>query len=264
MKSIGSVAVAIALVLAASVPSGLYADEGPTAAQIEGNRIAAELGEQIWLHDQAAWHGTDALFAAIKPEDHPELRGYLTEAGKDGAIDLIFYAERDGRSYEFARYVVKDSKVIGGAINARILEIPLSPMLERKLAARNVALAAVGKERRPLCTNAHPNTVVLDPDANGIIPVYILSAQTATDTYPLGGHYLYRVDASGNIVSDRQFMKTCLNMPTGSEQVNGEVPISFFVTHILDDHPTEIHHFVKRYSDLPLQVSAGDQMWEIE
>lgn len=103
---------ALAICLA---PPLLARSDDVSAELAEFNRMAAELGQRIYLHDQAAWHGTDALFASIDAKDHPELRGYVTEERNDGTVDLIFYAEVNGGHYEFARYQVASSQVVAGA-----------------------------------------------------------------------------------------------------------------------------------------------------
>lgn len=136
-------------------------------------------------------------------------------------------------------------------------------MLERKVAARNEAISLAQQAEIGLCTKASPNFVVLEPDSDDAISVYLLSAQTDSASYPLGGHYLYRVDRSGKVVSDRKFMNTCMDIPTAARAAEGN-PVGFVVTHILDNHLTEIHHFVAHYTDLALTVSAGGNIWTID
>ena len=247
----------------------LSAEEDEPKKEVGGELQAADqrasvLGEKIWLHDQAAWHGTDALFEVISPVDHPELRGYLTEEAADGRVDLIFYAELDGRNFEFARITVDGSVVVAGGRHESPTDHPLSPELEAKVSAREVAIEQATKDRVSLCSRANPNLVVLDRDADGITSVYLLSAPTSMERYPLGGHYLYRIGPEGEVVSQRGFMKTCLDVPMAGAASGDKVPVAFAVTHILDDHPTEIHYFVQRYVDMTLMVMAGGHTWSVD
>lgn len=239
-------------------------EEGISAEVKAADERAAAVGKQIWLNDQAAWHGTGALLASVSLEDHPELRGYLTEGNPEGGIDLVFYAELSDSNFEFARFTVDGSVVVAGGKHGNPKDHPLSPDLEAKVAAREAAIAHAIDERISLCTNADPNLVVLDPDSEGIISVYLLSAPTDPESYPLGGHYLYRLGPDGALISRREFMKTCLNVPMAAASSGDSVPVAFAVTHILDDHPTEIHYFVQRYAEMTLMVMAGGETWSVE
>ena len=251
----------VAWLVATAIP--LHAKD-PTSEQLAADQHAAQLGKRIYLHDQAAWHGTDALFELIEAKDHPELRGYLTEERPDGLVDIIFYAEYDGALYEFSRHTVDGSKVVGGAVNAEPRDYPLSPLLTRQVAARDAALSRAQAEKVGLCTDASPNFVVLPPDADDLVSVYLLSAQVENEKYPLGGHYLYRVDSTGKVVSSRNFMNSCMQVPVaGGEVGTGNKLVGFVVSHILDDHPTEIHYFVARYTRLPISVSTDGYVWKV-
>ena len=82
----------------------------------EANSWAEARGEEMYLHDQAAWHGTDALREEIDLADHPELRGYVVDSLENGNLALVFFAEDDEGLYEFARYEVDGSQVIAGGV----------------------------------------------------------------------------------------------------------------------------------------------------
>ena len=245
------------------LPEGVGVVEQATPEQEAANRRASELGLKIYLHDQAAWHGTDWVRARIDFADHPEIKGYVTEQLGSGNIGLIYYAEFDGALYEFARLETAGGSVISGAILETPLDHPLSRDLQRQVAARQAALEQGAKEGLQLCTGGAVNTVLLPPNEADEIPVYLLSAPVEPGRFPLGGHYLFNVDAGGSVVSGRAFMHSCTDVPVINRHViNG--PENFTTAHLLDDHPNEILHYAARNMNLPLVIGTGNVLWTLD
>ena len=234
----------------------------PSAEQISANEAAKALGMQIYRHDQAAWHGSDALAGEIKFEDHPEIRDYLTEELPDNRIALIYYAEKDGANYEFARMEVEGTAVSNGVIHPDMTQHPLSPTLERQAKARQAALEQGMKEKLTLCTGGSANIVSLPADESGQIAVYITSSQEFPYQFPLGGHYLLTVNSENTVVSGRAFMPGCFDVPIINEHIQDR-PDNYSFAHVLDEQPNEMHYFVAQNVNLPLSITAGNVLWTV-
>ncbi len=236
----------------------------PATAQVDGSapmqaamEKAAELGHRMYLYDQAAWHGSDALAEDINMTADHGLRGYVVEQLDNGNLSTLFYAEDEDGLYEFARYEVNGSKVVGGGKLPSEVRIALSPKLIRMASARQHAIDEAVRQEWGLCTPSQPNFIIFPPDADDLVTVYIISSTTDAAMVPFGGHYRVRLDREGMVVSSRAFTNSCLNMRLVDEDGNRSVGIA--VTHLLDPHPTEIHFFQSYYARAAVVVAiAGD------
>lgn len=263
--------IALALVFAGSalLTPALAAPppEGASAEQIAADRKAMERGKELYAHDQAAWHGSDALRALVDLADHPEVQGYLTVPQADGTISLVFYAENaqdaDAVPYEFAHFVVAGSKILSGGLiesdEARPLSDAMVHMADARLAALNFAIT----QQIPLCGSGPPNVVILPATDAGTIPVYLLSAPNRPGRYPLGGHYLIEIGPDNTPANGRAFSSDCLDGPI-MPAARDIGPEFFNVTHMLDDHPTEIHYFAHLNMEVPLIIVAQNSIWNID
>jgi hypothetical protein len=133
--------------------------------------------------------------------------------------------------------------------------------------ARRAAFEELGKKDFGLCANSSPNTVVLPPDADGSITVYILTPPTSNDSYPMGGHYRIEVASDGTVRSSRRFMNTCFDAQFGQDGhapagTSGR-PEAIVLTHLLDPQPTEIHVFASYYVPVMLMIMTTENraMW---
>jgi hypothetical protein len=246
-----------------SSPAIAAPPEGASEEQVAGNAKAKRLGEQLFRHDQAAWHASDVLFAQIKAEDFPELRSYLSEELDNGNIGLVFYSESDSKFFEFARYEMDGGKLISGGRHEDPAKHPLSEGLLRQLAARTTALDEGVRLKLAMCSSAAANVVSLPPDEADQIGVYILSSPVVPGRFPLGGHYRFTIGADGKPVSGRSFENSCLDAPRMERYVHN-APENFPFVHVLDSHPTEIHHYAARSMNLALQVTAAEVTWDID
>lgn len=254
---------AIWAALAWSPPLLANTPEGVSAEQIAANAAAMQVGEQIFRHDQAAWHASDVLFAQIRAEDYPELRSFVTEELDNGNIGLVFYSELDGDFAEFARYEMDAGKLVSGGRHEDPADHPLSDGLKRQVQARVAAMEEGVRQQLPLCSAGPANIVSLPPDKNDQIAVYILSPPLVPGRFPLGGHYRFMVGADGKLVSGRMFEDSCLDAPRMDRYMQG-APDNFPFVHMLDPQPTEIHHYAARNMRLPLEVTAGGTAWDID
>jgi hypothetical protein len=209
-----------------------------TAANVE----AMEIGKQLYLHDQAAWHGTDALAEKVDILAESELRGYLVDPLDNGNLGLVFFGEDDEGHYEFARYEVVGSKVVGGGLRDEAGRIALFPLLERMVAARSAAIDEFQKRDWGFRTDSSANFTGLPPDKAGVIKTYLLTSTKEANTYPFDGHYRIDIGPDGKVAAARKFTNSCLNMGAG-KNAEGLLPVALGILHILDDHPTELHYF---------------------
>lgn len=262
----------LALALAATlIGSGgqAWAQEDRSGATPTSHQAAVahaeQRGQMMWLYDQAAWYATDALLGDVKPHRITNPRGYLVlPRPADAMLDAVFIVERNGELREFARYTVDGSKVVSGGVVSG--ELPaLSQLAHKMFAARNAGIETMRKQNYRLCSRSMPNTLVLPPDGDGNIDVYLLTSTIDAGQYPMGGHFKASVDASGKVVGTRRFTNACLDLPTG---VGGgdEEQLWTGVIYLLGDTPSEIHVFVARHLSGPLAVTttSNTEQWLIK
>jgi hypothetical protein len=231
------------------------------AAQVERATSAKARGALLWDYDQAAWHGTDRFQVDFKDGYPQGTRGYIVEPADSGGYDSIFYAERDGRLVAVARYRWSSgSTVTGGPVTSD--NSALSTKLEQMIRARQIALDSASDIKDLVyCSKSLPNTIVLPPEADGTVSVYLLSPTNDATVYPLGGHSRIDVSAAGKVVASRPFMKSCF--PVTWKEENGQKPEAFFATHVLDAQPNEIDFFVSRNIPIVMMIGAGGWIWPI-
>lgn len=259
---------ALAAPLAAAPLLAQDAASTPHQAEVQAAQL---LGAQLYAYDQVAWHGTDAFMADVQREglDTSWLRGFLVLPDAAGALWMVFYGDREGVLVEAARYRVEGAEVKEGGLLEGAAQVPLSATAQTMARLRQESFAEMGRQQYGLCARANPNTVVLPPDANGAIAVYVLTAPTTNENYPLGGHYRFTYGADGALLSHRRFLNSCfavpLQMPDGGAP-EGSRPVGIFVSHLLDEYPTEIHFFVSHNVPLDLMVGTlnSDTMWNLQ
>ena len=226
---------------------------------------AGRIGALMYQYDQAAWHATDRMLPGLTPEITPLMRGYIVVPGENGALHTIFYGEVAGQLVEMARYAIRDGQVISGGWVQERPALSLASL--RLINARNIALEHARTEQFGLCASESPNMVVLPPDEQDVISVYILTPPVEAGVYPLGGHHRVRVGFDGEVLDARSFLRTCMTLRHGAAAMTeeGAEPEMQLVTHGLDDAPTEIHAFASRYFPLPLMVVTVENraMWGV-
>lgn len=226
------------------------------AASLE---IALDRGMALRQYDQAAWHSTDSLREDIADLGGSGIRGWVVTPVENGY--LTTYWKPDGESFAGVYSAVWTGNRV---IDRTILEgeqTRLSDAQIRLIVAHN-SVTGQGLER---CSDAPFNTVVL-PRASDDQPdlVYLLTPQTTFDALPLGGHYRFAVK-DGEVVSQRQFMKSCFNSPLKSKDKDNKIE-AIFVTHLLDPVPTELHVFSVFAAKKPIftMTVANKYVWAVE
>jgi hypothetical protein len=255
----------LALLMFAATSGSLAAAQGsPDAAPGLSLQRAVERGKAMYLYDRAAWVTSDDLIARLPIERAPEIGGWVVSPTVNGVH--VDYFGKDGN----ADRAVYAADVNGGTvINATIYPIKAEPLLKEPALQMAHALRAAWVEMghhsgwQP-CTNARFNTIVLPPERDGTVPVYFLTPQTQTGSFPFGGHYEVDIAADGGAIYSRAFTRSCIMM-TKPPLSGGATPAALFLTHLLDPHPTEVHVFEQYYVGVPVFVGTGPKsVWKVE
>jgi len=216
-------------------------------------------GRLLYEIDRAAWVATDDLRTRVPDLAASGIRGWTVE--REGAgYDVIFYAgEGDARVAGY-RARVDNNRVASAELIPPAARPPLTP-LQRRLADARSVVARMGQ--RP-CAQAPFNVAVIPPERpDGPIDVYALTPQLNPRIYPFGGHFLATVSPSGEIMSQRAFMRSCFDAPLPPADVRSPM---LFLTHLLDQTPTEIHVFLSIWMGLPVVVGTAEprRIWMVE
>ena len=236
------------------------------AARMSGTeqaRIQAALDRGVLLFelDQAAWVTTDDLIERLGGRRDMPIKGWVVERG-GGRGDYVVTYFGDGAAGPVAWYsgAVRQGKVVSGEVFAETARPALTAAQLRLKEAADVARAYT--DYQP-CTPNRFNLAIVPPAApDAPVEAYLLSAQTERNVYPLGGHYLLRIQ-SGKVESHRRFMKSCMNLDTAAEPGKG-APMALVVAHLLDPTPTEIHVWVSMWMKKPIYVMTGKTLWTVE
>ena len=237
---------------------------GAAPGEAAALRRAERRGLALAQYDRAAWVGTDDLMARLPVERRPEVGGWVVTPRSDG-LHVDFFGK--GATADRAVYAADfdDKAIVRSTVYPANGMPPLTDLAMRQKHALDLARAELARhgDWRP-CTAAPFNTVVLPPEADGAVPVYFLTPQTETGSFPFGGHYEIDVAADGHVVAIRPFTRSCLALKKETPPP-GATPAALFVTHLLDPQPTEIHVFEQAQVGLPVYVGTGpSSIWKVE
>lgn len=235
----------------------------PVAAQSPDERArldwALQRGRLLFDIDRAAWVTTDDLQARVHDFRTLGIRGWTVERDGNGYAVTYYVGEGDARVAVYRGRVV-NRRVVSREVFAEGARPALTP-LERRLADARGAVARMGKTP---CTPAPFNAAVIPPDTpDGPIDVYALSAQTQNGVFPFGGHFRATLSATGEIVSQRDFTRSCINLSTS--EARQARAVALVITHLLDPVPTEIHVYLSIWTGMPVFVGTHDpqRVWNV-
>jgi hypothetical protein len=236
-----------ALVLAWLMPSSQLLAAEPSFPQLE------ELGEAIYANDNAASLATDRLMES--GEVPRGIRGWVTLQADDGV--RVVFVEGEGDSF-CTRLSVLVGKSGAGPLRRSKSCQPLTPEQRAMFLARQTALAGL----RTRCSEDY-NTVVLPRDKEeGAWVVYLLAATKDPRQIVLGGHVRALVREGGLEVSRYQpLSNACLTMEAPSSSEGKAVAVA--ITHVLDDHPNEMHVFLSLLHKTKFYVLTESAMWSV-
>jgi hypothetical protein len=220
-----------------------------------------ERGKQLYHYDQAAWHSTDLLQANAKDLNKLSLAGRVVVPvnngwqaiyfGKDGRGRFaIFTAVWTGTEMVEPRYFPdSDGPLLSEQANAMADVVDM--LIEGKIDMKGIWF----------CNKAQPNFVILPGGQSGEFLFYLMTAQTELKSYPFGGHH--RIDiGNGKEVGRRKFSNSCLDLSTADKDETME---AFYISHIIDPTPTEIHVFtaMAAKSDVIVGTTENKKSWLI-
>ncbi len=223
-----------------------------------GSDLAAisQRGRALYAYDQAAWHGTDAIFA-LKP-DTKGLAHYLCIKTPSGWL-VAFPKWNDAHD---GLFIVYEAREKAGKFAARKLDKPFeadSDLVARERAIE-LAIADFPKPGRPY------NTAVL-PAPGGNFYVYLYPGQTRENVWPIGGDMRYTISSDGkNVIEKLKLHNAILDMETKENQVGGyhvdvltAVPVDTDVFFVLNRKPS-----IPEYVGTPKQMFVIDKEGNIE
>lgn len=254
----------LALALGASAPG----DAPITPAEQAAVARASERGALIYAYDQAAWHGTDDMFAKLADaaDAAEKIGGYVVDGPAD-APRLVFFDKARTKAVYVARF--ERGRLIEGKVLGPGDDASLSPLDLRMIAALTLARTALAADKTVFtCADKPFNTVVLPPPTpDGPVAVYFLTPQTSNDAIPFGGHFEVDVDVAGHAGPVRRFSNACLAAPTHPKLPKGGKATFFAITHQLDPTPTEVHVFSSLAMHLSVLVATPGppaRIWPVE
>lgn len=215
---------------------------------------AAAIGWDLYEHDQAAWHGTDAMLADIRDPRSEGLSGWITERTPEG-VQVLFLKPQGERVTAVYRALYRD-----GEIRERgRIDQPLTETQARIDRARLIATAA------PLPQQCAPryNSVTLLREAHGAdgadVDVYLMPSMMTNEEVPFGGHFRLAVDTAAGVVRETQrFTNGCITLP------RNDTARGMYVTQLIGDTPTEVHVFESLTIRLPVYVVARSGVWAVD
>ncbi len=216
-------------------------------------RVAA-IGWELYEHDQAAWHGTDAMLSDIRDPAAEGVRGWITERTPEGV--LLLFLRGDGENVTaIYRALYREGAVRErGRVN--------QSLTEAQARINRARLLAISSQLPQQCAERY-NSVTLprvEPGADGVdIDVYLMPAQSTAAEAPFGGHFRFAVDTSAGVVRDIQrFTNGCIALP----KERGSAAL--FISQVIGELPTEVHVFESLTVGKPVFVSTRSGIWLVE
>jgi hypothetical protein len=224
-----------------------------TPEQLAAVERAAAIGWELYEHDQAAWHGTDAMLADIRDPRGEGLSGWITERTPDG-VQVLFLKPQGDRVAAVYRALYRDGEIRErGRINQ-----PLTETQARINRARLIAIAAPLPQQ---CAQRYNSVTLLrdTPGGDGAdIDVYLMPATTTTGEVPFGGHFRFAVDTAAGVVRETQrFTNGCITMQTEANTAG------LVISQLIGDTPTEIHVFESLTARVRVNVVSRSGHWAI-
>jgi len=218
---------------------------------------AERLGRIIYNYDIAVWRATDLLTERAGRDLTGKIKGWIVEEAEEGER-VLFYRGSNGQFTPAYSVEVRNGEAVSASYQAFSENDRLSPSQLAMIRARETGADAGASG----CAKAY-NTVVVPDEATGYF-VYILAASTEPGAVVLGGHWRHDVDSTGEkIVGFRKYTNSCLTLksPKRSDRV---VTVGLLVSHLLTDHPTEIHVWASLLHDISFFVATRDKrLWKV-
>lgn len=222
-----------------------------TSAQIaEVNRAAAR-GRELIALTRAGILATQDMLSRVANPEATGIEGWVAAQEGNGTT-VIFYDNTDDGPKTVYRANILGNRVVSRDTFLGTFRPDLPRALARLAAARDAARAQDNRA----CSPQGANFLVVPPaSGDGPIEVYEISAQTARDRLPAGGHYRITV-TGGRVTATHAFAAACadLAIPAVAE---GQTPPPLQIA-ASDPLPTEVHVLLSQMAGRALAFTAGD------
>jgi hypothetical protein len=213
------------------------------------------LGKELYLRDQLAATAFDTLFEAYPKAEQQEIKGWITEIGKDEQRVYFIQEQKGRRSLAYvATFRKKEAPKVEDAKGAELPRVVAS-----RFKARQAAIEAIPK----FMTERYNFEVLDDPEGKGFL-VYGLASTMDPNEMVVGGHYRVTVSAEGKVQRVDALSRSLLVLKKNSGP-KGEKTVASVMTHIVSDTPVETHVFVNLLHKQPLYVTTSEKViWKVE
>jgi hypothetical protein len=225
-----------------------------TSGQLAAVEREAAVGWELYEHDQAAWHGTDAMLEDVRDPRREGLSGWITERTPEG-VQILFLKPQGETVTAIYRALYRDGQIRErGRIDR--------PLTEPKARLNRARLLAVATPLPQQCAE-HNNSITLPrsvPGQDGAdVDVYLMPAMSTLNEAPFGGHFRFAVDTDAGVVRETQrFTNGCITLPFDRNAAG------LMITQLLGDTPTEIHVFESLTIRIPVYVGVNStEIWSV-
>jgi hypothetical protein len=236
----------------------------PTPPELEAKvKRVSDLGVAIYLLDQAAAAGTEAVLEHVQPPDK-DLAGYVTLRETDAkgnplpswAVSFYSKGSTPYVKYRVHLSTVKGKKPVFEQVNPPQLLPELGVTLIR---ARDAAKKAAGPFEQPINPVMLPAGPFGEP---GEILVELLAGTEKDDTVVLGRHFRVLVAKDGTTV---QSVTALSKAPAELSTVEkGKKVTSLVTTQIGTEYPLETHVFASMLAGVPIYVQTTRGTWLVD
>lgn len=215
------------------------------------------LGKKLYQNDQASAAATDVLLSKKILEKDKSVKGWVT-VEKDDSWLIRFINDKNLAVYDVT-LPKGDFKNASLKINENGKS--LSPSELKMFLARQLV---INQPFQKCAENI--NTIVIDAKVDGKkgFLVYLFAASKNPEDVYFGGNHLFHVSPDGEkIIETRGFSKSCVTV-SKKDVTKGQQSKGLYITHILNDYPTEVHVFLSFLHKAQIFVGTQSYSWLVE
>lgn len=221
-----------------------------TQAQIAEINRAAARGRELIALTRAGILATQDMLARVSNPEATGIEGWIAMP-EGNAMTVTFY----DNTTEGPKAVYR-ANILGNRVVSRDTFLgTFRPDLPRALARLAAARDAARAQDNRACSPQGSNFLVVPPaSGSGPVEVYEISAQTARDRLPAGGHYRITV-TDGRVTGTHAFASACQDVAIPAA-VEGQAPPPLAIA-VTDPLPTEVHVLLSQMAGRALAFTAG-------
>lgn len=243
------------VVLAALLAWPVHAQEPDTGIREFDIATLENLGREMYIQDQAAWRGTDALMAKVSQAtlQAEKVRGWIVVDKAEGPLVRFI---RDGDTGPEAAYDISDP------LERPVVSVPtdrhLSETEKALFAARSLAIANIATR----CSQTYNTIVLKDPKGGGWL-AWAMASTTKDGEIAMGIHYRFTISPGGNAIERRDaLMRSCFIMEKQKDD-KGK-PEAVVMTQLVSNLPVETYVFLSLQHRIPIYVMTPDRaLWAV-